>query len=109
MKDARSEKVRIDANRLSNIERGLIVPTVEEKNKIIEVLEYPISLEVNEERATARRDISMKAMKTIKDKTNARDSMECPLCKGVLHYTVAALNGHVHGKCETENCLGWME
>ena len=53
MKDARSEKVRIDANRLSNIERGLIVPTVEE---IIEVLEYPISLEVNEERATARRD-----------------------------------------------------
>ena len=39
MKDARSEKVRIDANRLSNIERGLIVPTVEEKNKEVNLFE----------------------------------------------------------------------
>lgn len=34
---------------------------------------------------------------------------ECPICKGKLHMTHAAYNGHVHGKCETENCLSWME
>ena len=35
--------------------------------------------------------------------------VECPVCKGRLHMTHAAFNGHVHGKCETENCLAWME
>lgn len=34
---------------------------------------------------------------------------ECPACKGLLHLSHAASNGHVHGKCETENCLNWME
>lgn len=34
---------------------------------------------------------------------------ECPVCKGRLHMSHAAYNGHVHGRCETENCLSWME
>jgi hypothetical protein len=34
---------------------------------------------------------------------------ECPICGGDLHLTHAAYNGHVHGKCETENCVSWME
>lgn len=34
---------------------------------------------------------------------------ECPICGGKLHMSIAAYNGHVHGKCETENCLYWME
>jgi len=42
-------------------------------------------------------------------KTNAKGTMGCPLCGGKLHYTVAALNGHVWGACETKNCLSWME
>lgn len=33
----------------------------------------------------------------------------CPVCKGSLHLTHAAINGHVWGKCETEGCLAWME
>lgn len=33
----------------------------------------------------------------------------CPKCGGKLHMSHAKLNGHVWGKCETENCLGWME
>lgn len=35
--------------------------------------------------------------------------VECPVCQGKLHMSHAAYNGHVHGKCETENCMSWME
>lgn len=35
--------------------------------------------------------------------------IECPACNGRLHLSQAACNGHVHGKCETENCIHWME
>ena len=34
---------------------------------------------------------------------------ECPVCKGRLHLSHAAYNGHVHGHCETEGCVSWME
>lgn len=33
----------------------------------------------------------------------------CPVCNGNLHLSHAAFNGHVWGRCETENCLNWME
>jgi hypothetical protein len=35
--------------------------------------------------------------------------IECPVCKGRLHLSQAAVNGHVHGKCETQDCVSWME
>lgn len=35
--------------------------------------------------------------------------VECPVCKGKLHMTHSAYNGHVWGKCETEDCLSWIE
>lgn len=34
---------------------------------------------------------------------------ECPICKGRLHLSQSAYNGHVHGKCETQDCVSWME
>lgn len=34
----------------------------------------------------------------------------CPVCGGKLHLSIAgAYNGHVHGSCETPDCLRWME
>lgn len=33
----------------------------------------------------------------------------CPICQGRLHLSHAAYNSHVWGKCETENCLSWIE
>lgn len=33
----------------------------------------------------------------------------CPNCGGILHLTHAALNGHVHGQCETSGCVSFME
>jgi hypothetical protein len=35
--------------------------------------------------------------------------IECPACKGRLHLSQAASNGHVHGQCETKECVSWME
>lgn len=37
-------------------------------------------------------------------------TIPCPHCKtGALHFSVASVNGHVHGQCETEGCLRWAE
>lgn len=38
-----------------------------------------------------------------------REVVECPVCKGRLHLSQSAYNGHVHGKCETPKCVEWME
>ena len=35
--------------------------------------------------------------------------VECPVCKGKLHLSQSAYNGHVHGQCETPGCVSWME
>ena len=34
---------------------------------------------------------------------------KCPVCDGKLHMSHAACNGHVHGRCETDGCVAWME
>ncbi len=35
--------------------------------------------------------------------------IECPCCKGKLHYSRAGYSGHVHARCETADCVAWME
>jgi hypothetical protein len=40
---------------------------------------------------------------------SAREVVECPACRGRLHLSIAAYNGHVHGRCETDGCVNWME
>lgn len=40
---------------------------------------------------------------------SAQEVVECPGCKGRLHLSIAAYNGHVHGHCETVGCVSWME
>ena len=62
-----------------------------------------------------RMDMTMMALKAVypfrewnKGKS-AAECIECPVCKGKLHLTIAAYNGHVHGRCETPNCVAWME
>ncbi len=36
-------------------------------------------------------------------------SLECPCCKGILRFSRAGYNGHVHAHCETKGCVSWME
>ena len=33
----------------------------------------------------------------------------CPACGGKLHLSHAGCNGHVWGKCETKDCVAWIE
>lgn len=40
---------------------------------------------------------------------SAREIVECPACAGKLHLSISAYNGHVHGHCETDGCVSWME
>ncbi len=35
--------------------------------------------------------------------------IDCPICNGRLHISIAGYNGHMHGHCETDDCLSWME
>lgn len=43
-----------------------------------------------------------------KGKSHA-EVVECPACKGRLHLRIAAVNGHVWGRCETADCVSWVE
>lgn len=36
-------------------------------------------------------------------------SVPCPACGGTIRYSVAGLNGHMHGACSTLGCASWME
>lgn len=40
---------------------------------------------------------------------NFAEIVECPACKGRLHLSIAGRKSHVHGRCETPNCVKWME
>lgn len=49
------------------------------------------------------------ALKMIKELGTENGTIKCPLCQGKLRFTVAKINGHVWGKCETDGCLSWMQ
>lgn len=38
-----------------------------------------------------------------------QDVIDCPVCNGKLHLSQSSYNGHVHGLCETDGCVRWME
>lgn len=44
-----------------------------------------------------------------KPETDRKEVIECPQCKGRLHLSQSSYNGHVHGHCETKDCVSWME
>jgi hypothetical protein len=44
-----------------------------------------------------------------KEPIGKAEVIECPACKGRLHLRQSSYNGHVHGHCETEGCVSWME
>ncbi len=38
-----------------------------------------------------------------------QEADECPVCKGRLHLSQAAYNGHVRACCETKDCINFIE
>jgi hypothetical protein len=56
--------------------------------------------------------VVMQAIQPWRQKHKGRsfgEVIECPACKGRLHLSIAAYNGHVHAHCETDGCVSWME
>lgn len=44
-----------------------------------------------------------------KPTSDRSEVVECPVCKGRLHLSQSAYNGHVAGTCETNDCVRWIE
>lgn len=41
---------------------------------------------------------------------DAQGKIPCPNCgMGLLHFTRAAYNGHIHAQCTTDHCTSWIE
>lgn len=62
--------------------------------------------------AIARMELTLPLISKIKQEhagTSWEGTVECPVCAGKLRISHAAYNGHVHGRCETDGCLAWME
>lgn len=36
-------------------------------------------------------------------------TVECPTCKGRLSWRRDSFNSHLHGQCETDGCIRWMQ
>lgn len=51
----------------------------------------------------------LREMKAKHRKTGFSGVVECPVCKGKLSLGVSSYNGHTRGKCETKDCLAWIE
>ena len=46
---------------------------------------------------------------TENNRVSKKEVIECPECKGRLHLSQASYNGHVSVKCETPDCVAWIE
>lgn len=59
------------------------------------------------------RDLILKQLgdRAVVDRTSTatRGSIDCPVCGGKLRFQYSHYNGHIHGHCETEDCMQWME
>lgn len=38
-----------------------------------------------------------------------RGTEPCPVCGGIINYTISSHNGHTSGKCQSDNCIIWIE
>lgn len=70
--------------------------------------------EAEQRESEARWQRVVTARKGITDKhgkeRGVQGEMPCPnACGGTLRYSIAGVNGHIHGRCSTEGCAAWME
>lgn len=48
-------------------------------------------------------------VEAIDGKRGVSGTIPCPICGGTLRYSVAKVNGHIHGSCATPDCVRWMQ
>lgn len=64
------------------------------------------------ERAILRQMAVGPIVSRVKEEYKGKDwsgKESCPVCQGTLHLSHSSYNGHVHGQCETDGCVAWME
>jgi hypothetical protein len=59
--------------------------------------------------SASRTHFTLKLFQEIKAIGLMLGKVVCPKCSGWVHFKVAQLNGHVWARCETENCLAFMQ
>jgi hypothetical protein len=59
-----------------------------------------------EPRALSPVEVALEAIRAL---PGDRGEINCPTCRGRLHWSRAAENGHVWGRCETEDCVSWIQ
>lgn len=73
----------------------------------------PITPEEREQLRKDRADRFMNigiARKAIIDTGLSSGALQCPVCNnGLLRFSVARSNGHVHASCTTRLCVSWIE
>lgn len=58
-------------------------------------------------------DKTLEAVRLCSDAAGKRKGVfgvvECPRCKGKLHWRTARSNGHIHACCDTLNCTEFIQ
>jgi hypothetical protein len=104
-KDSKGEK--LDGKALENWEkRGHCDKYQEPSNE--EIADHDVKVSDHVKQFMTTIPLISRIKKEHKGK-NWKGIEKCPVCEGKLHMTHSSYNGHVWGKCETENCLNWLE
>lgn len=74
-----------------------------------EVQEYRVTSDAHMKKAMAAIRVASAWRVKPKPAADRAEVVACPVCNGRLHLSQSAYNGHVHGKCETPDCVSWME
>ena len=45
----------------------------------------------------------------LKKGNGGQGEIACPICKRRLSYSIASVNGHCWGRCQTSGCVSWMQ
>jgi transcriptional regulator with XRE-family HTH domain len=120
-----AKKAGMKPMRLSYIEWGKERPTLDELKSLSKILGFSeetivASLPTDEEVAADNKRAfdTISAMnacradadaKGIRQGSGGMGEIECPVCHGVLRYSVAGYNGHLWGQCQTQGCVQWMQ
>lgn len=110
---------------LSAFEHGRIVPTAGElstlatfygmtQDQVREALPSPEDIAAEEKRLGDFLSVLAACKRDAKERgfgrgSAGRGSVVCPIDGATVRYSVAAVNGHMWGRCDTEGCAKWME
>lgn len=78
-------------------------------------IEFPTEAELDAEELAWQQslDRTMKAMQAIKDHTKGLKGIKgqiiCPMCSKRLAYSISGYNGHIWAKCETTDCVSFIQ